>query len=396
MAGSFVGGSSKVTAVVLVILLAAATASIYAVSDILNHPNPAWNEGSNAWYGGENHSWDGALSRNNFWSEYSGTSSYVVPDPADSAGQCPSVFEQLEAQDFFASRPKCGPEDYARGFVSTDVDGPSLRYYLRRYHDACWDNSFNLSLELFAEDPSGVDQVVMMSSYDGDVSQNVTMVQDATNPGRYTSHLLFPANSSSPITTSQSPYDPYQEDVYVKYAANDTLGNWACTGSCTYQVAFSSWHVDGVPIELYDTADLWYLPGTTGHTITWAVLTGTPDHYTLTEDSHLIEEWSWTGPLTIAVDGLSLGSHVFFLGVSQGWAGAWDSVTVHVVEQLPAGYFITTVGPLSGHIQSVLALGGGLTAAFVVAIVIGLVKWRRRIRKNAENQGILSNPTGED
>ncbi len=338
--------------------------------------NMGWNEGSNAWDDGAYDSWDDGLSRGNSWSDYSGIGSYAIPGSANSADHYPSVLEQLGTRGFFASQTKCGPIDCARGFVSTDVDGPSLRYYLRRYYYTYWGYGFNLSLELFVEDPSGVGQVLMMSSYDGDAWQNATMIQDAANAGWYASYLLFPADSSS------SPVTGYLGYVYeVKYAANDTLGNWARTQSCTYQMLFSSLQSDGVSIELYDTPDLWYLAGTTGHTVTWAVRSGHPNQYALREDSHLIEDWPWTGPLTANVDGLSLGNHVFALSVSEGWASDADNVTVHVVEQLPAGYSITTVGPLSGHIQDVLAWEWGLAAASIVAIVIVLVKRRTSIGK---------------
>ncbi len=256
---------------------------------------------------------------------------------------------------------------------SIDITGPSMRYYLRKYYyQVYWEFEFNLSLQVLVQDPNGVDTVLMMYSYAEGPWQNLSMTEDTSNASWFRCFLLFPANlSETPITGFQG--YTYQ----VKYAAKDLLNDWAVTDTCTYQILFGGYVEDGVPIELYDTPDLWYLTGTTGHTVTWEIGRGGPNHYMLYEDGYLIESWSWTGSLTISVDGLSLGDHVFALSVSAGWTSSSDSVTVHVVNELPVGYTIQTVGPRINPVPDIPVLAFALAAAASVTVAVVCVKRRQ-------------------
>jgi len=247
-----------------------------------------------------------------------------------------------------------------------------MRYYLRKYyHQVYGDYHFNLSLEVFAQDPNGVDTVLMMYSYGEGSWYNLSMTQDTSNASWFRSFLLFPANWSESAITGFLGY-AYQ----VRYAANDTFGNWAITETCTYQILFDNLVEDGVTIELYDTPDLWYLVGTVGHSVAWGVRSGYPNHYLLYEDGHLIESWSWTGSLMINVDGLALGDHVFVLSVSAGWSSSFDNVTVRVVDELPIGYTVQTVGPQFNPALEIPTWELALAAVALVAALIVYAKKR--------------------
>ncbi|MHA2086447.1 MAG: hypothetical protein ACXABD_22100 [Candidatus Thorarchaeota archaeon] len=166
---------------------------------------------------------------------------------------------------------------------------------------------------IIVEDHDGVDAVTMMysqkegdsenismSTQDTGVWQNVTMSQGLD--GWY--------ETTIPVSNISEPYSWCS--YLVKYVANDTLGNWEVSPLCIYVFTQTIVTADWFSIDLHDTPDLWYLVGTTGHTFTWSVMdihgqSGWP--YVLYEDGHLIEMWSWSGNLTISVDGLELGNH---------------------------------------------------------------------------------------
>ena len=74
---------------------------------------------------------------------------------------------------------------------------------------------------------------------------------------------------------------------------------------------------DGAPI-IDHPADISYDLGTTGHTITWTATDIDPDTYIITLDGTNADSGTWISgsPISINVDGLSLGDHLYTIVVS--------------------------------------------------------------------------------
>ena len=264
-------------------------------------------------------------------------------------------------------------------------NGPEMRYYLRKYAPNDAQELSNFTLTIFVDDYDGVDEVTMMycqkkgnlenislSTEDIGIWQNVTMEHRVDNWYDTT----IPISNISELFSWCS--------YLVKYVSNDTLGNWEMSQLCIYVFTNTLLTADWFSINLCNTPDLWYVTGTTGHTITWGVVethgqSGWP--YSLYEDGHLIELWGWSGNLTINVDGLELGDHIFRLDL-QVYASEdrSDTVVVHVVEtseEIPAGISTDSVGPPTelddGDLNlSIPAVFAGLLLVAVVII------WKKR------------------
>jgi hypothetical protein len=223
----------------------------------------------------------------------------------------------------------------------SDVPGegsnPAMEYYPRKYY-AAHTHNYNLEVKVLAKDPHGVDSVIMHYTNRGSSSWNQTiMTQSHDRADLYVATLEFIYNS-----TGGRVYDTFRQVFYV---ATDTLGNVAQSPLLEFGMGETYLTVDDDP-QLYDTPDLWYLIGSTGHEVTWA----TASHgfrYVLLKDGLLLEKhnWIWNQGLTINVDGLELDEHVYKLTVDGGWSIETDIVIVHVVSELPTGVPTDSVGP---------------------------------------------------
>jgi len=278
------------------------------------------------------------------------------------------------------------PDDLGMTNALSDEVGPSMRYYLRRYSPHFAQTLSSINLSIYIEDPAGVDTVLMMYSQkkgdsdnlsiatqDVGVWENLTM--DYESEGWY--EMIIPILNIS---------EPNMWCLYlVKYAANDTLGNWSVSPLCIYVFTHSTTTADWFEIKLYDTPDLWYVAGTTNHTVTWDVAqnihgqSGWP--YYLYEDGYLVELWRWQGYLGTNVDGLALGDHIFELYLQVAFSEkSSDAVVVHVVEtpeEMPPGVSTINVGPLTESDNNPLDLSIPIIVtglAFVAVIII----WKKQ------------------
>lgn len=223
----------------------------------------------------------------------------------------------------------------------SDVPGegsnPTMEYYPRKFYAAERYN-YNLEVKVLAKDPDGIASVIMHYADLGSSEWDQTaMVQAEDREDLFAANLEFSYNS-----TGGRVYDTFRQVFYV---ATDSLGNVAQSPLFEFGMGQNILTVDDDP-QLYDTPDLWYLPGTTGHEVTWA----TAAHgfrYVLLKDGLLLEQhnWIWNQELTINVDGLELGEHVYRLTIDGGWSQEMDTVTVHVVNELPSGVPTDSVGP---------------------------------------------------
>ena len=76
-----------------------------------------------------------------------------------------------------------------------------------------------------------------------------------------------------------------------------------------------------------------YELGDTGNSITWTATDDNPTTYTVTRGGTQVASGSWTSgsPITVSVDGLSIGSYTYTITVNDGdGQSASDSVTVTV------------------------------------------------------------------
>ena len=271
--------------------------------------------------------------------------------------------------------------------LSDSQEGPQMRFFLRRYTNDFGGNLLNSTLKILVEDDDGVDVVTMMySQKSGDsdnftlfnqdigVWQNVTMEHKSASWYEVTIHI---SNLTEPYSWCS---------FLVRYIANDTLGNSQVSPLCIYVFStYSTVIADWFGIELYDTPDLWYVAGTTNHTVSWNVL---PDShgqsrwiYSLYEDGHLTERWRWEGRIIVDVDGLDIGDHIFDLYLQVALSSKpKDTVTVHVVEtsgEIPPGVSTGSVGPIT-------EVDDEAPASFVLVFVVGLsfiaviVLWGKR------------------
>jgi len=253
----------------------------------------------------------------------------------------------------------------------TIADSPSvseirLKYYLRKFYAQNYYN--NLTLSILIEGTNDIDCVLTMITPEGGDSYNMTMVKtDSTNLYTTSFQFEYPENVT---------YIPYNSPIIVRYSVqyyvNTTTGITMVSAICPYQTAFGQ-HADGPSIVFYDTPDLWYEEGSTGHEVTWAVSTGYPDFYKLYEDDFLIEAWSWDGPLTINVDDLAIGDHVFMVEATQGWAIGSETAIVHVVTTIPYGVSTGSVGPITDTLATsfpLILIGTAISMVLIIGIAI--------------------------
>ncbi len=270
-------------------------------------------------------------------------------------------------------------EDSQDTINASDTNEIRLRYYVRKFYvHSCSGSSVTLQLSILVEVSNDVDCVIMMCTPEVDPSYNVTMNETSTE-NLYETSLQF----ALPVNSTLDGYSGIIVRYDVQYFVNTTTGLSITSEFCPYQVKLGGLHGDGVTIAFYTTPDLWYEEGTTGHEVTWAVSTGGPTFYKLTEDGFLIDAWSWSGPLTINVDDLGIGDHVYRLGVSTGGtAHASETVTVHVVTTIPPGVSTGSVGPITDFVANANNLPQILlgTAIGVCLIVVVFIVYRTKFK----------------
>ena len=252
---------------------------------------------------------------------------------------------------------------------STEIQ---LRYYLRRYyiHDYAA-TGVNITLNLLVAGADDIDSVIMMCTPEDDSSYNLSMSETSTE-NLYTA--LFQIEPHENATAS---YSGILMLYSVQYFVNTTSEISVTSEVCPYQILCGGEHGDGLPISFYNTPDLWYEEGTTGHAVTWDTSTGTPNFYRLFEDDFLVDAWSWSDSLTIIVDGLSLGDHIFKIRATDGGISGSEEVTVHVVITIPYGVATGSVGPItSADLQPIFS---GLVIGICSILVIFII-YRRKLQ----------------
>ncbi len=226
---------------------------------------------------------------------------------------------------------KCVRQAVERLSEEDDTTGPSMCLYTKRFYKYVLASPIPPQyLEIYVEDPSGVDKVIVSYTKGTDSWTNTTMTPQEGEENWFEVTLDISAVRNTTTTTGCT--EGCDIVFQVKYWANDSLGNIAMTENLLYRFRQSWIASDGSSVILEEKADYWYVVGTEGHTITWDIIDGGPQSYSLTIDGHLIESWHWTGPVEIDLDGLPIGTYTVRLYASYGVASDWQTFVVHIVE----------------------------------------------------------------
>ncbi|UCE10227.1 MAG: right-handed parallel beta-helix repeat-containing protein [Candidatus Thorarchaeota archaeon] len=91
----------------------------------------------------------------------------------------------------------------------------------------------------------------------------------------------------------------------------------------------------GIPL-INSPSDVGYIEGTTGHAITWNPVTENPTNYEVLHNGSLFDSGTWSSPIVIVIDGLSVGYHNMTMTVWDSSGGsASDTVFVTVTFNPP-------------------------------------------------------------
>lgn len=282
---------------------------------------------------------------------------------------------------FFASSSPSKPYEMEKTNIAYNEyshaeDELQLRYYLRKFwkiYEGMYGSSITLNLNLFVEGSDDIDSVLVMCTPPGNSTYNQSMTLSSIE-NLYTFNFTVPIPEN--LTTLVSGFSSYTIYYEVQYFVNTSSGQSILSGICPYQFYFRGLAADA-GCTFYDTPDLWYLENTTGHEITWDLSSGYAEEYSLREDGYLIEHWKWSGPLTINVDGLSLGNHEFSIYAKTGGWGDSETVTVHVVTALPFGVNTDDAEPITSIISSpIFLVSTGVGLVTLVAVILVIYKYR--------------------
>ncbi|MCF2138047.1 MAG: right-handed parallel beta-helix repeat-containing protein [Candidatus Thorarchaeota archaeon] len=244
-------------------------------------------------------------------------------------------------------------------------------------------------------------------------SSNNEIVNNTVSLSKYGVYLYYYSSNNEIVnnTVSMNEYG-----VYLSYlSANNTLwlnafawnnvsngydvnddNHWNSTdignywsdynGTGVYHVSGKGGAIDYHPIQLVDTIapsidhplDLQYAEGTSGHSITWHPEDKFPSSYKVYRNGTVVGFGTWDGsPITVDVDGLSVGSYNYTLVVydSTGNQNS-DTVFVTVTENTISSTMPPTISVTTFFIMGpsfILLAGLGI---LVVIVVIVLAKRR--------------------
>ena len=175
---------------------------------------------------------------------------------------------------------------------------------------------------------------------------------------------------------------------------NGTHGNyWSdYSGAGVYDIPGPALSVDHypftfiyIPPTLAHPSDIVYVVGSTGHVISWTVNGTHPASYQILRNNTLIRLGSWNASseiITISVDGLTAGTHVYRLEVRDTFdVLVNDEVLVTVVWSMPSTTTDGTTSPTSGpngdyYDDTITFIVGGMVAFLVIVVII----FRRKTR----------------
>ncbi len=242
----------------------------------------AWN-GNNAYDAGSDNYWN-TTGIGNYWSDYNGTGVYVVG-------------------------PSTGSVDYhPRTWIDTTpptINHPSDIEYVEGAagHSITWSpyDDYPASYEVY---------------------QNGTLIESHGWPG-----------GSITIDTDGLSIGTYNYTIVVY----DKSGNWA--KDTVFVTVIEA--PDSDPPTIDRPADIEYVEGSTGHSITWNPSDAHAARYEIYRNGSLVFAGTWTGdPVTVGVDGLSAGTYNYTIVVYDE-SGNWTSDTVFVTVLAVTG---TTTG----------------------------------------------------
>ena len=175
------------------------------------------------------------------------------------------------------------------------------------------------------------DEVYIPTDYTGVNAQGATLQNGMTFIDMRPRYLEDPdwARVSAAINAGEDP-----EMIYHRFWAQADVA----MANAMYHIYFAE---DEPPVTvptINSPANVNYQQGDTGNSITWTATDDNPTTYTITRSglSDVTGSWSSGQPITISVDGRSVGTYTYTITVSDGdGQTASDSVTVTVTDDEP-------------------------------------------------------------
>ncbi|NHJ15053.1 MAG: hypothetical protein EAX95_15330 [Candidatus Thorarchaeota archaeon] len=162
-------------------------------------------------------------------------------------------------------------------------------------------------------------------------------------------------------------------DDYIGY------GTYAIPGTAGSVDHFPRSFIPPEPPTLDHPADITYVQGTIGHSITWHPSSGSPASFVIYRNGTLCGSGPWIGgPLQISVDGYLSGAYNFTIVVyDMGERNATDTVWVFVTESATTSTTTTTTTTTTTEMDFVMIMALLVTAGSACVIVVVVVLFTR-------------------
>ncbi len=379
-----------------------------------------WNKIANAWDSGSQNHWN-STNMGNYWSDYSGTGVYHVSGFANSVDYHPMHGGEVDVVPPNIDHP-------ADIIYTVGTTGHNITWHISDKHPAyyqfylddmlkqyvSWDNG-SLSMNVDGLDVGTHNATLVV--YDGAGNHvNDTVYVIVILSDEYTPVVDHPADvvyeeGSTGHGITWSPYDDHparyeifrngtlidsgtwnNESISISVDGlsagtyNFTLIVFDLVGNHVSDTVFVTVTPDNIAPSIDHPADIVYVEGTTGRSITWNPSDAHPASYEIYRNGTLVDSGTWNNEaISIAVGGLSVGTYNFTL-VVQDVAGnhASDTVLVIVIPSSTTSTATATTTttpsgnpPLTpGNIMTIVLILIGVGAAVVIIIVV--IKTRGR------------------
>ncbi|MHA1905371.1 MAG: phospholipase D-like domain-containing protein, partial [Candidatus Thorarchaeota archaeon] len=248
--------------------------------------------------------------------------------------------------------------------ISPQPDGTNITVSAHINNGTHWFDGMEMVIRVLDEvitqidDPPTIDSPANIEYELGDTGNAIVWHPSDTDPQNYTltqNSILFAQDdwSGGDITID---IDGLGTGTYLyELTVYDQTGKSA---SDLVQVTV----IDTTDPSINSPADIAYVSGSTGNSITWTVSDFEPDHYTITRNGTEVADEIWDGSSIIFdIDGLGVGTHIFEIIVyDETGNSASDTVVV-------------TVTPTDSQILIYLAIG---VVGVIVVLIFGASKRR--------------------
>ncbi|HME52686.1 MAG TPA: PQQ-binding-like beta-propeller repeat protein [Candidatus Lokiarchaeia archaeon] len=206
-----------------------------------------------------------------------------------------------------------------------------------------------------------------------------TITGKTTSNGSYTLHSNATPDVSGPWTSGTPVTNSIDGLMIGSY--NYTIVATDANGGSVQDTVIVTVIPNVVPVITHP-ADITYVAGSTGNSISWTIIDATTSTrtYRIYRNYSSVTNGTWTSgtPVTCTVDGLSPGTYNYTIVAGDGlggWVVDWVIITVHAPEQGPS----QPTGLDPGTIALIIIIAA--CAAVVVTVGIIVVRKRRSAKK---------------